>query len=243
MNIYSNKFTVSFSDITENNEISNKGILRLMQEVAGQHSDSVGYGLNDIPKTGLAWIILNWKLKVFSRPKWNTPLTVNTWSRCKSTLFCYRDLEIYDENNNLVAIATSKWILYNVNKKCICRTPDNITEKFPDGNKSVFGEEKFIEKLKEPESIKFVYDYKIQRRDIDTNHHVNNLNYLDYAMESLPENISSNVNFSNVEIMYKHEAKIGDVISVFYSYSENNEHIITIKDEERKKIHSIIKLY
>ena len=242
MNIYTKKLTINFSDISQNNKLTNKGILRLMQEVAGQHSDYIGYGLNDTPKTNVAWIILNWKLKVFSRPKWNTTVTINTWSRCKKSLFCYRDLEIYDDNNNLIAIATSKWILFDVKKQSICKSPKEIQDKYEDFNKSVFNEP-IEEKIKEPNNQKFIYEYQIQRRDIDTNNHVNNLNYLDYAYEALPENIYLNTDFSNIEIMYKQEAKLGDIISVFLSVTENNNYIITIKDKERKKIHAIIKLY
>lgn len=242
MNIYTKKFEVTFSDVGENNQLSNKGFLRIMQEIAGLHSSTLGYGLNDTPRTGLAWIILNWKLKVFSRPIWNTTLTVTTWSRCQNNLFSYRDIEIYDDKNSLVAISSSKWLLFDVNKKSIFRITPEIKEIFPNVDKSVF-QDKFVEKLREPEISNFIYEYKIQRRDIDTNHHVNNLNYLDFAYEALPEDIFSNVNFSNVEIMYKHESKLGDGVSVFYSHAEDDKHIVTIKDKERKNLHVIVKLY
>lgn len=242
MNIYTKKFDITFSDIDENNQLSNKGILRIMQEIAGLHSSSLGYGLNDTPKTGFAWLLLNWKLKIFSRPKWEETLTVNTWSKSMNPLFAYRDIEIFDDKNNLVAIGSSKWILFDINKQSLCKIPSEVKSNFPSVDKSVF-EEKFVEKLKEPENSNFIYDYTIQRRDIDTNHHVNNLNYLDYAYQALPEDIYLNVNFSNVEIMYKHEAKLGDTISLFYSSTERNEHIITIKDKKGEKLHAIVKLY
>lgn len=242
MDIYTKNFSVNFSDVGENNRLTNKGILRLMQEVSGIHSDSLGYGVNDTPKTGLAWLILNWKLKVFSRPKWNTSLTLKTWARWQKFLYSCRDIEMYDDENNLVAVATSKWILFDVNKQSIFRITPEIMDKFPTLEKSVF-EGESIEKLREPENSNFVYEYKIQRRDIDTNHHVNNLNYLDYAYEALPEDIYSNINFSNVEIMYKHEAKLGDTLSLFYTNAEENEHIITIKNKEDNSLNAIVKLY
>ena len=162
MDIYSYNLKIDFSDVAENNRLSNKGILRLMQEVAGLNSDSKGYGLNDTPKTGLAWLILNWKLKVFSRPKWNTNLLIKTWTRSENPLFSYRDLEMYDNENNLVAIATSKWILFDVNKKTIIKLPKEVQESFNCIDKNVFSE-KVKEKLKEPENSNFVYEYEIQR--------------------------------------------------------------------------------
>ena len=52
-----------------------------------------------------------------------------------------------------------------------------------------------------------------------------------------------NTNFANVEIMYKHETKLGDTISIFCTNFSKNGYTIVIKDEEGKKIHTIIKLY
>ena len=242
MKICTKKFDISFSDVGENNSLTNKGILRMMQEIAGIHSAIAGYGLNDIPKTSLAWLLLNWKLRVFLRPKWEETLTINTWSRSQNALFSYRDLEIYDEKNNLVAIATSKWLLFDVNKQTISKTTPEMRDKFESTDKSVF-EEKFTEKLKEPENSNFVLEYTILRRDIDTNHHVNNLNYLDFAYEALPEDVYKNTDFKNVEIMYKHEAKLGDTLMIYYAHTEQDEHIITIKDKETGILHTIIKLY
>ncbi len=188
---------------------------------------------------GIAWIILNWKLKVFFRPKTNTKLLVNTWARSENPLFFYRDFEILDENNTLVAKASSKWVLFDVNKKSITKIPKEAKEKYTYVEKFAF-QEQWNEKLKEPQNSMFIMDYKVQRRDIDTNHHVNNLYYLDYAIEALPEEIYNTCNFSNIEIMYKHEAKLGDTLSLFFAEAEDNKYIVTIKDKEQKNIHAII---
>lgn len=78
------------------------------------------------------------------------------------------------------------------------------------------------------------------RRDIDTNNHVHNSNYLEIANELLPEDIYENTEFKDIEIMYKHEAVYGDKTKSFY-YNENNIHYIVIKSEDLSKIHCIIK--
>ena len=143
----------------------------------------------------------------------------------------------------MVAIASSKWFPVDTETKRIKKITPEISDPYGETvTKSVF-EEPFKEKLTVPENLNFNFSYTTQRRDIDTNHHVNNLNYLDYAYQALPEDIYFNINFSNVEIMYKHEAKLGDTISLFYSSTERNEHIITIKDKKGEKLHAIVKLY
>ena len=243
MAIFSQNMTINYSDVDSYNEMTNRGILRLMQEIAGIHSGSLGYGVNDMPKTGIAWIILNWKLKILQRPHTNTPLLLRTWVRSENPLYSYRDFDVYDNDNNLIAVATSKWIIFDINKKSITKIPKGIKEKYSYEDKFAIID-KWNEKLTEPKDSTFVMNYRVQRRDIDTNNHVNNLYYLDYALEALPEEIYKTTNFSNVEIMYKHEAKLGDTLSLFYAKENNNDEVIvTIKDENKEKIYAIVKLY
>lgn len=241
MDIYSEFFTVTLPDVGENNKLTNKAILRMLQEIACLHSNTAGFGVNDSAVSGFAWLLLNWKLQVFSRPTWNTKLKINTWSSKHTLIAFYRDYEILDEDNNLVAIATSKWVLFDFNKNSIAKLTDEIESKYTHVDKHVF-DNPMNEKLKEPDNSFFVAEYKACRRDIDTNHHVNNLNYLDFAYEALPEDIFFNSDFKNVEIMYKHEAKLGETLNLFYG-KQDDSNIVTIKNSEDNKLHCIVKLY
>ena len=212
----------------------------MLQEIACTHSATCGFGVNDTHSTGLGWIILNWKLKVFSRPIWNTKLKINTWSSSQSLLFFTRDFEVFDENNNLIAIATSKWVLFDLKKGSLAKITDDFKAMYKEVNKHVF-DTSIIEKLKEPQNSQMFCEYIVQKRDIDTNHHVNNLIYLDLAYEVLPNDIFFNRDFKNVEIMYKHEAKLGDILHLFYT--ENTDcTFVTIKNNSNDKLHCIIKL-
>ena len=232
LDIYSHNLTINYSDVDENNQVTNKGLLRLLQEVAGIHCGLLGYGVNDTPKTGLAWILLNWKLKVFARPKTNTNLLIKTWTRKKTPLFVYRDFEIYDNAYNLVAIASSKWVLFNVNNKSISRVTDGVNEKYIQVNKEVFPE-KFEEKIKEPLNSEFVLDYTVQRRDIDTNHHVNNGQYVRMAMNQIELKP-----VKELRVEYKKQALLGDVIVPVICEQENE--IFVSLDDEAGKAYAVV---
>ena len=241
MDICTEKFKVTLPDVGENNKLTNKGFLRMLQEIACIHSNIVGYSVSDAVETGHAWILLNWKLQVFSRPSWNEELTINTWSSKHTFIAYYRDFEVYDEKKNLVAIGTSKWVFYDINKDTFVKFDDDSKSGFEIVDKHVF-ESPIKEKLIEPKDNEFVCKYTVSRRDIDTNHHVNNLNYIDFAYEAIPDDIFFNKDFKNVEIMYKHEAKLGDLLNLFYSKQDDST-IVTIKNEDNSKIHCIIKFY
>ena len=240
MVMYEYKKRIEFCDIDENNRLSAKGLIRILGEVAGVHSESLGYGLNHVPQTHLTWMLLNWKIQFFLKPSWNTDLLVKTWARNFSKISSNRDFSVYDNDNNLVAKASSKWVLIDSERFTPVRITEEIHNTFGEYNFSVFDTE-VNDKEKEPEGSNFVYNYKIKRRDIDTNHHVNNLYYLDYAYDSLPKNLW-NVPFDNIEIIYKKQIKLNDTIKCFYAY-DNNQHIVTIKSEDLSVVHAIVKFY
>ena len=238
MDIYTQDFIVTLPDVATNNSLTNRGFLRMFQEIGAVHSSKFGYGLNDSKKTGLFWVILKWKLKEFKRPERNEKLTISTWLTHHTHIYFYRDFKVLNSSGELVAVATSKWILFDFNKKGVFKIGDSFFENYCKViDENVFNT-KLEEKIKEPENCTLAGKYTILKRDIDGNHHVNNLNYLDFAYEVIPENID----FQNVEIMYKNEAKLGDTLDLYYS-KQSDMVFVTMKNSIDNKLHCIVKLY
>ena len=243
MNIFEHKSRIQFCDVDEFNHLSKRGLLRILGEVAGLHSDLAGYGLNQTSSTHLTWMLLDWKVKTFLTPCWNTTLTIKTWPRNFTRISSQRDFEVYGDNNELVAIASSRWVLINSITGSISKiTPEMISAYGNGFEKSVF-DSSVNDKEHEPTNANFVYNYTIKRRDLDTNHHVNNLYYLDYAYDALPQDCY-NQEFDNIEIIYKQQIKYNALINCFYHYdSEKKQHIVIIKNDDLSITHSIIKFY
>ena len=242
MAIFTYNSKIRYSDVGKDNKLTLKALTNVLQEAAISHSNSVGFGINNADKTHLAWLLLNWKIKMFIHPKCEEELIVKTWPKVFDKLYSYRDFEVYDKDDNLVAIASSKWFPVNTETKKIQKITPEISGPYGDPvTKSVF-EDPFKEKITVPENLKLNFNYTTQRRDIDTNGHVNNLNYIDYALETLDEDIFNTTTFDNLEIVYKKEIKLKENIKCYYSF-EDNKHIVTIKSEDDTTIHAIVKLY
>ena len=232
---------LTIRDISPKTEITNKAILTFFEDIAGMHSDIAGYGLANVEKSRISWVILDWKIKVLKRFKYTAEsVNVVTWARGVVHACCFRDFELYNSKGELCAIGSSKWALINI-EKGLMKITDDIMNKFESEEKSVFDNFQF-KKLQEPENYSSVYNYTVSRRDIDINVHMHNLYYLDLAYDSLPRDVFEENSFDNVEIMYKKPAFLYDNLKCFYSQVEN-EHIVTIKSEDEKNLHAIIKLY
>ena len=241
MAIFENKTRVDISKVNSNALITNKGLLSLLENTACMHSDTAGYGIVDIPRTHLSWIQLNWKVKIFRRLKYGEIVTVKTWARVSSKVCTLRDFEVYDSNNNLTCIATTRWTLINTDTQSITKITDDIINKYNPDDRTVFPDFTF-KKLEGQKEFSNEYIYTTQRRDIDVNKHMHNLNYLDLAYETLPEDVYLNNEFNNIEIMYKTAILLGDTSVCLYGLNENM-HTVVIKSIDKKTLHCIVNLW
>lgn len=241
MAIFEHKFEIGFRDVGKSNKITNKGLLGYLEDTAGMHSNLAGYGLNNIEETGLTWILLNWKVQVIKRPLYGESILVKTWARNTVKFYTFRDFEVYNNKNELIAIATTKWVLMDAKTMSLTKISDELMSKYNPENKTVFGDAKEIGKLDFPTEYESMLLYTIQRKDIDINRHVHNATYLDFAYEALPEEVYDNATLDTFEILYKKETKLGETIKCFYA-KENNSHYVVMKTEDEKTVHCIIRL-
>lgn len=235
--IYSTNYIFGLEDIGLNNEATNKALLKIMEDVSGFHSASIGYGVFAVESKRKAWMLLDWKMKVIKRPKYNDEIKAQTWSRGGDRLYAYRDFQIIDKEGNVIAIATSRWIFVDIDRRRPVRLTSELIDLYEsEPDKKVFDED--LEDIKCEDYI-FKKEYYIQRRDIDINEHMHNLCYLDMAYEILPEDIYKTKVFDNVRIIYKKEIIYGEIVECYYTVKDD-KYIITAKTND--KLNAIIEL-
>lgn len=235
------EFYVGLKDIDHNNKLTIKSFMSFLEDIGGIHSDLVGYGLYDVAKIKLNWMIISWKIKFFKKPMYNETIKIVTWSKSIQRLYSYRDFEVYNTKGDLIAIASSKWVLINMETKSITSPDEKLIEAYQSEEDSVM-DIKELGKLREPDNYTNVVENNITREMIDINNHVHNLSYLDIGYSALPDEVYYS-DFNEIEIMYKKEIKFGEKVKALYAYSEEeNVQIVSIKSEDESVLHAIIKL-
>ena len=238
--VYKEKYRIGIEDVAHNSQATNKALLSIMEDIACAHSADVGYGVLEVETKHRAWVLLDWKIKVIKRPVYGCIIDASTWSRKIDRLCAYRDFELKDEDGEILAIGSSRWILTDTERRRPVRLTEDIAALYESEDRTVFEDE-----ISEPEYSKEMFEnaeemiYNIQRRDIDINQHMNNLSYLDMAYEILPDNIYNNKVFNNIRIVYKKEILYGENVECYYE-EQNNKHIITAKSQDN--INAIIEL-
>lgn len=239
--IFTEKVKTDFKGLVKGALVGNRAILEYFENIAGRHADTLGNGVNDIPQTHSAWILLDWKVKVLRRPSYGEELTVTTWSHSIERCFGNRYFTIEDEFGRICVAASSKWVLMDTDKWSIVRVNNEAAAKFASEPERAIPIDPALDRLKPPAEYSSAVEYTVQRRDIDLFGHVHNTNYLDLAYEALPEEVYAQRPFDSVRITYKKEIRLGEKLLLKYAFADGR-HIVAITSGDGEVLHSIVEL-
>ena len=238
--IFVDKVKIGLRDTGKDCLIKNEAILEILENVGGEQSDLAGYGIFDIERTKLSWILLDWTVEVLKRPAYPEELEVRTWGRCFQKAYTYRDFEVYNSKGELCIKATTKCVMINSDTRKIVRMGPEVKEAYKPEDYSSFGDYNFP-KPEVPIEFSNEVKYTVSRKDIDINGHMHNTYYLNLAYDALPEDIYDARPYDTFRITYKHEIKLGDTVTCKYAYF-NGKHVVVIMSEDGSVVNSVIEL-
>lgn len=239
MAFFEHDFEIGLRDIENPNFLSNKSILAFLENIGSYHSDSINFGLNNIPLTHSSWVLLGWKVKVLQRPIYGDKLHIVTWAKNAEKFSTYRDFEVYNSANELVIVATSKWVLIDTTTGKLKPIPEEVLNLYnPDTKNALPEEDCILKKLNVSDNYISSCTYTVSRSQIDLNNHMHNLYYLDMAYEVLTEDVYKNM-FNYFEISYKKQIRLHEQVKCYYTFEENT-HKVIVKSLDDKITHAII---
>lgn len=219
---------VGYPDVEHTFCLSLTGALRMMQEAAAIHSYHLGYSFHTVQQTRVHWVLVGWQVEMVGKAHWNETVHVDTWPRTMERVTSRREFEIRNEKEELVCRASSNWILVSIDTGRAARITPEIAAAYPLENRDAFEKELVVPKVDEGVET---WDFIVQRRDLDTNRHVNNLIYLDYARQALPEAIWQQ-QFPMMTVRYSRELLLGEHIRCIYRKGEGM-HTVELVDDNK----------
>lgn len=189
-----------------NRMLKPSGMLDILQSVAGEHANLLKIGYYDLKEKGFAFVLARIKYDLYKPISCYQELILQTTPLVPGRIDFDRDFEIYDKKTNeLLGIATSKWIIIDLNSHRICRTSIftypcevRIDGNYKDFEKLNFDESNFINS----------YEYQVRHNDIDFIGHMNNTKYADL--------LKLKGVVKHFEINFLNEVKLDEVLLVKY---------------------------
>ncbi|MGB1121679.1 MAG: acyl-[acyl-carrier-protein] thioesterase, partial [Saprospiraceae bacterium] len=121
-------FQVRANEIDVNGKVAFHNLVNYFQEAAWLHVIDLNITGEEMLKYDLMWVLNRMKIEVFEYPKLHETVTVKTFPSGFDKYFFYRDLQLYNANNELIAQATSTWLLVNVKTRRLSIVPDFLKE-------------------------------------------------------------------------------------------------------------------
>lgn len=215
---------VRFSEIDHTRKITVPSIINYFQDCSTFQSEDIGVGLDVLSKKKKAWILTYWQIVIDHYPKMNDKIQVSTWASKFKGMLAERNFCMTDENGEKAAYAQSVWVYMDVEKGRPVRPDQEELDAY--GQCEPLEMDYESRKIALPEGCMSLEPFPVRRYHIDTNEHVNNCQYVQFAMELLPKDQV----IHQVRVGYKKSAVLGDVIYPKYA-KETDRTVIELCDE------------
>ncbi len=203
-----------YSEYDENSRIRLSALLNYLQDTSTLHSHDCGMTVDHYRSLHQAWLITYWDILIEALPPDCAHITLGTSPHSMKGIFTHRDFWIEDtETGKPYVKADSIWFLVN--------TDTMLPEKLDESHLEPFGELKKVldhgagtrkVKIGDPADFTAIADFTVPFEMLDTNHHVNNIQYLSAAYDALVSSGTVDRSYypSRIRAEYRQAAKLGD---------------------------------
>ena len=221
---YEKTFKVRVNEVNFKGELKLSSMLNYFQDVSIEHSSDLGFPISMLIQKNLTWVISRYHLRIFRAPLWGETLHAVTWPSDARGRFAIRDFEIRDKKNLPVAAATGSFMLLDFVQKKTVSIEENLPA-YPVVSARAVADS--FEPLPGLERVDFQRPFHVRMHDLDINHHVNNIYYVEWAIESLPMDFVQNCRIARIEVAYRGQAVYGDeILSQAQMIGEGNESVV-----------------
>lgn len=222
--MYSFDSRVRYSEIDANEKMTLASILNYFQDCSTFHSEDIGVGLEFLKEKDMFWVLSYWQIDIKRYPSLCEKIRIGTYPYDFKGFLGYRNFVLFDEAGEQIAYANSIWSLLNMKTG----HPGRVTEEM----KAAYVLEERLQMEYEPRKIAIPGDgvreeiFEIRPNHIDSNHHVNNGQYVQMAMDYLPEGYE----IHRMRAEYKRSAVLHDRIQPIIN-REQDKVIVSLCDK------------
>ena len=222
--MYTFNSRIRYSETDSEGKLTMAALINYFQDCSTFHSEDVGLGIQYLRERSLVWVLSSWQILVDRYPQMGENVTVGTCPYDMRGFLGYRNFWLADEKGNYIAKANTLWSLLNTNTG----KPSAITEDMAEGYG--LGEKLEMEyaprKIAVPQGGVTQEIIVVKKHHIDANHHVNNQQFVDMAMDFLPEDFA----VGQLRAEYKKQAFLDDVL-VPCVVAEGAKTVVSLTDQ------------
>jgi len=232
MPVFTSDFTVDYQLLEPDLTARLPGLMSHVQEASIRHTESTPHKMQWYADNARGWLLTNWHIEVTRLPKWNEAIRIHTWPSRFKGILADRSFEVLDENGQRLLAAVSGWVFTDLAARRPVKPPQAVIDGYGAiGEPALAADFKFshdgFTRITSREML-------VTRRDTDTNSHVNNIRYIEWAFDEIPADIYDAHTPHVVKAAYKKECVKGDTLTfdTFVRPGSEPSVLITMRKED-----------
>ena len=204
--MYTFESRIRYSETDSEGKLTIASLINYFQDCSTFQAEELGLGLDYLKERHMVWVLSSWQIVAERYPKLCEKVTIGTLPYEMKGFLGFRNFVMIDERGDCIAKANSLWSLLDTETGKPTVVPEEMREGYHLEEK--LDMEYAPRKIVVPENAVQREPVMVKKHHLDTNYHVNNQQFIDIAMDYLPEGFA----VRQVRAEYKRQAFLGDVL-------------------------------
>jgi len=222
--MFERSYTILPSDVGMGGVMKPRNLLNCLQDTADMAVTELKADVHSVIENGYAWILVHMKMSVGCWPELGEKITIHTWHNANNGLYIFRAFDLRSDDEKTLMSGSTSWILFDLARSRPVKPKKNLPYVFlSNGEENPLVPSEFTELPKECSSNSRQKNFEVRLHDLDANDHVNNAVYIEWAVESVPREVSTKYQLSGWDVNYRKGAYLGDEVIVNTQEDSTNE--------------------
>lgn len=224
--MYSCQSRIRYSELDETGHLKIESLLDYFQDCSTFHSEDIGLGVEYLRKNHMIWAMSSWQIVVERFPELGETVTIATAPYDFKGFIGYRNFLMTDAQGERLACANTIWSLLDTETARPVKPTEDMLKGYVLEPKLAM--EYAPRRIAIPDGMAEGEAVVIKPHHLDTNHHVNNGQYVRIALDCL----KSACHLKQLRAEYKKQCVLGDVLIPFTTASGEGAFVVALKDPE-----------
>lgn len=215
---FTKKYEIHYYEVNSKLRCKLSSIIDFICDVGTQQSEYLGAGIDYCTKNNCAWVFYKYDIKMYRYPAFGEVISVTTQPVGFKKFYGLRKYIISDEKDNIIGEALALFFLIDIEKRRPIRIQKEQYEFY-----GVSGDVNYdisMDKIETNDEEQYHKQFNIRYSDIDSNNHVNNVKYVEWAIEAVPLDVINNYVLKRIKVTFEKETTYGDKVLVSATVKE-----------------------
>ena len=233
------QYSIHSYEVDQDSRLSIIPAINYFQESAWRNAEALGLGFHELAAKNKFWILSRLYVEMYRYPLWGNTVQLETWPKGIDNLFALRDFRIKSaDGKEILGAGASAWLIIDGTTHRLQRI-EQICSDIPCYPQNAV--EHTLAKIAPASEMTSQTRIIAGYTNVDINNHVNNVCYLNWAVNWLPVE-TDKLTIRSAELNFLSEARLHSPVEILYGKDNEQTWICSLRNPDTGKEYCRIRL-